>query len=72
MNGDDWSAWGKHVLAELERNEADHKMQMSKIDDLRNDVAMLKVKAGLWGALGGLAPALIAFIFWAIKSTPTP
>jgi hypothetical protein len=65
-----WNEWSKHVLLELnrlnglysqltdaiqERNDAMNK----EIQDIRVELATLKVRASIWGALAGLVPALI-------------
>ena len=58
-----WHEWSKHVLLELERlgkeqNETDDAMTSIKVE-----IAMLKVKSGVWGAIGGLIPVLIYIAF---------
>ena len=65
-----WNEWSKHVLLELnrlnglysqltvalqERNDAMNK----EIQDIRVELATLKVRASIWGALAGLIPALV-------------
>ena len=67
---DGWNEWSKHVLLELnrlntlysqltdalqERNDAINK----EIQDMRVELATLKVRASMWGALAGLVPAMI-------------
>lgn len=64
---DSWAQWSKYVLAELKRiNEAidalDVKIDRIKdeqISQLKIEIAMLKVKAGVWGLLGGALPVII-------------
>lgn len=54
--------WGKYqrlVLAELERHNRWLASLDSKLDDLRVDMAMLRVKSGLWGAAAGLAAVAV-------------
>ena len=68
-----WSAYQKLVLSELE----DHSRGLSElagelkqlrtkdITDIKVEIAMLKIKAGLWGAGAGAIPGLIAaFGIW--------
>lgn len=74
-----WREWSKHVLKELERLNAcyivlDEQID-DKIDDLKKcigeiklDIAKLKVKAGIWGAIGAAIPILITLAIMAIKS----
>lgn len=58
-----WDEWSKYVLKELERLNS----CMTQIDDdikkLSIDIAMLKVKAGVWGVIGGCIPAIAALIY---------
>ena len=56
---DNWNVWSKHVLAELGRlndcyEKIDHRMA-----NLELEVAMLKVKAGVWGLMAGAVPVAI-------------
>ena len=55
---DDWSKWEKLVLSKLD----DHKSYLIALDKRTQDhgrrIAVLQVKAGLWGALGGLISAV--------------
>ena len=48
------------ILKRLDRME-------NKLDLCMVDIAGLKVKAGVWGALAGLIPAVIAMGMWAIS-----
>jgi len=34
---------------------------------LREDVAGLKVKAGIWGAIAGAIPAVVVALYWFLK-----
>lgn len=62
----DWFQYRRLILSELTRisnaiAEVDAKIERLRSDEiskLKVDVAMLQVKAGMWGALGGLAIAL--------------
>lgn len=69
-----WDAWRKHILLELERMNTAHEKQVDKIDSLiehnatvKSDIASLKVKAGLWGAVAGFIPAFVSLIYFLIK-----
>jgi len=35
---------------------------------IRDDVTALKIKAGVWGALGGAIPVAIGLLIWGLKS----
>lgn len=57
----------KLVLAEQDRQN-DCILELTKGQtQLRIDVAVLKVKAGVWGFLAGLLPSLTFLIYWYIK-----
>ncbi len=54
------------ILREMDRMHKEHREDQratqAGITDLRVDVAGLKVKAGIWGAIAGIIPAgLVAF-----------
>lgn len=59
MVGDGWEQWGKHVLAELDRNNSDHEGMIKQLSAISSSIVELKVKAGLWGAFGGAIPVII-------------
>ncbi len=72
-DGDGWQVWGKHVLAELERQDKqlqDINTKVSRVETLLNaelskvsvEIGMLKVKSGMWGAASGLLTALTVFL----------
>jgi len=48
------------ILARLDRME-------EKIDVCLIDIAGLKVKAGIWGALAGLVPTTIGLAMWVLS-----
>jgi hypothetical protein len=35
---------------------------------IREQIATLKIKAGIWGLLGGFGPAALIVILWLLKS----
>lgn len=62
-----WNEWSRHVLAELKRfnlmiNELDSKLNKMEVENTK-EITALKVKAGLWGAIGASIPAAIAIIY---------
>ncbi len=67
---DGWQEWSKYVLTELERNHEDHKSIMKALNAIQVELGMLKVKAGLWGALAGAVPAIIAVLWVLFKGAP--
>lgn len=58
-----WSEYQKLVLSELKRLDEGIGELSDKVERLRIDVAMIKVKVGLWGMIGGTIPAGIALIY---------
>lgn len=66
----DWFQYRRLILSELTRignavAEVDAKIERLRSDEiskLKVDVAMLQVKAGMWGALSGLGVALAAYL----------
>lgn len=57
---DGWQEWSKHVLKELERQNEWLASIQKAITAIQIDVAILKLKAGAWGALGGLIAVAVA------------
>lgn len=69
-----WLEYRRLILSELERiskalGEVDKKVDALRTDDLSSlkvEIAMLKVKSGAWGGLGGLivvlATVLVKFL----------
>lgn len=57
VNG--WETWSKYVLKELERLNDCYEKLDKKVDIIRNDIIILKVKAGIWGAFAGAIPVII-------------
>ncbi len=71
MNGADreraensWPEYRRLVLAELETLGKRADSHSKELQELRSDIAMLKVRSGLWGATAGAIPGVIGFLFW--------
>ena len=56
----DWATSERYVTRELERLSRTLERLEHEIQSLRGDVSALNVKAGIWGALGGAVPVVIA------------
>lgn len=54
-----WSAYERLVMDKLRHLEAEVAALDEKLTLVRIDVAGLKVRAGVWGAIAGMVPALI-------------
>lgn len=63
-----WNEWSKHVLAELERLNDGYEEINKNVNKIRVEIAMLQVKSGIWGVIGGCIPLMVAFMFWLLKS----
>lgn len=63
MAGDDsdngWKEDRKYVLEALKRNDKAHDRIIDRLDVIEKSVVILKVKAGVWGLLGGGIAVLI-------------
>lgn len=65
----EWTHWAKHVLIELKRLDEDIRLAHSKIDRVREDIVILKFKAGMLGAFCGAIPAILTLLTqWYLKS----
>lgn len=76
--GNGWTQYQKLVLAELERNAEGIKELNEKKDErlremnaqfgeIKIQIAMLKVKAGIWGLMAGMIPVIIALAIQVLK-----
>lgn len=63
---DGWAEYQRLVLAELERHGAQLTALETKLNErlgeIRVEIATLKVKAGVWGALSGMIPVILGTI----------
>lgn len=57
---EDWKAQRALVLQTLERFERAQGEIFSKINVLTVDLSVMKVKSGVWGAVGALIPLVLA------------
>ena len=47
--------------------QGSHEKLQETVTQIRIDVEGLKVKAGVWGLMGGLIPVAIMIILWLVK-----
>ncbi len=59
LGSNSWGAWGKHVLAEQERQNNVIELLRAEVLQLHVEAAVSKVKYGMVGFLGGMVPVLI-------------
>ena len=55
------------MLAEIKRAHEDIEKQRKTAGEMKIEIATLKVKAGLWGALAGAIPALVIVIWLVVE-----
>ena len=51
-----WDEWGKHVLTELARVSQEIRGMRREQSNILQQIAALKVKSGMWGAVGAMFP----------------
>lgn len=62
-----WGEYRRLILANLERIERDIGAINAKVDQFQVDIAMLRVKSGVWGGASGLLVALGAVLLQFLK-----
>ena len=73
-----WDEYRKLVMTEInrltqeirhERNNARTVQQymIDRMTEVEKEIAMLKVRCGIWGLMGGLIPAISALVITSIK-----
>lgn len=64
-----WPEWSRFVLKELERFNECYEAQTKLIQAIQIEVAMLKVKSGIWGFAAGFIPSVGILIYMIIKQS---
>ena len=59
-----WSKYEKMVIDKLDDHDDKFNGIENKLTQIQVDIATLKVKAGVWGGIGGLIPAVIAIVMF--------
>ena len=59
-----WSKYEKMVIDKLDDHDGKFNGIEDKLTQIQVDIATLKVKAGVWGGIGGLIPAIIAIVMF--------
>ena len=57
-----WNEWSRHVLAELERADQGIQRLVTVSNEIKIDIATLKVKASVWGAVSGIIVVLTSIL----------
>ena len=61
-----WAEWSRFVLKELERLNGCYDDINEKVGLIREEIVALKIKAGVWGLLGGMIPVAITLMIYII------
>jgi len=64
---DSWNRWQERVLSELEENRRDHNKLFDALTECKIELAMLKVKSGVWGAVAGFIPVAIVSVWFLLS-----
>lgn len=64
-----WTEYQKLVMTSLEQHEKKLESIYEAITDIKVEVGMLKVKAGIWGLAGGAIPAIITIVLLMLKKS---
>ena len=68
VDSNGWSKYEKLVMDKLDEHDERFGNVEEKLTQIQVDIATLKVKAGVWGGVAGLIPAVIAIVmFFASK-----
>jgi hypothetical protein len=60
-----WSEYQRLVLSELKRLDTNDKEMIKEVAALKGEIISLKLKAGMWGAVGASIPAsVMAAVAW--------
>jgi len=62
MHENGWTEWSKYVLKELERLNDSQTTIEKRLNNIDISIGMLKVKSGIWGAIAGAIPAVVALV----------
>lgn len=62
-----WIEWRKYVLEELKRLNGCYEEQHRLFQESQVEIAVLKIKSGIWGLVAGLIPATGLLIYYIVK-----
>lgn len=65
--GNGWTQYQKLVLAELERHSDTLESLEKHLNRVEIEIATLKIRASIWGALGASIPAIGIVLFELLK-----
>jgi len=62
-----WTKWSEHVLYQIESLNGCVYELREKLSSADIEIARLKDKAKIWGAIGGAIPVAVAILIWLLK-----
>ena len=62
-----WNEWSRHVLSELERQNAHLEKLEKQLGEIQIELTRQVVKAGFLGALTGMLPGIVAILWFLLK-----
>jgi len=62
-----FDSWKHHILKELERLSSSQEKVAKQMETLIVELAMLRVKSGVWGLIGGAIPVMVAIAMYLIE-----
>lgn len=65
-NTNSWNIWKELILSDLKELKVDQKTMLVDIVTIKTEMATLKVKSGIWGALAGLIPVILFLMGWIV------
>ena len=65
-NTNSWNIWKQLILSDLKELKMDQKTMLVDIVTIKTEMATLKVKSGIWGALAGLITAMLFLVGWIV------
>lgn len=68
-NANNWLKYQELVLAELKRHSMSLNSLEKHLNKIEIEIAMLKLKSGIWGMLGAAIPLGIAMLVELIRKT---
>lgn len=63
-----WTEYQRLVMSTLESHEKKLEGIGGILTDIKVEIGMLKVKAGVWGLVGGAIPAIVALLLVVVKN----
>lgn len=66
-DNDGWHEWSRYIRKELKRLGDCYENLQRDVGEIKTEIAALKVKSTVWGALAGLLVAIAAILLGLLK-----